>query len=138
MAAYTYWFILALILLGLEMMTGTFYMLVLSVALALGGVAALAGLDLVWQISLAGAAAVIGILLLRRSRAIRTPDANNDSFDIGQPVRVIAWENDGSVRVQYRGAEWSAETEQADVPRDAPLYIRSVQGSKLILTQQKS
>lgn len=137
MATYTYWFILALVLLGAEMMSGTFYMLVLAVAVALGGVAALAGLDMAWQISVAGVAAVIGILILRRSKVIRTPDANNDSFDIGQSVRVIAWHDDGSVRVHYRGAEWDAQTAEADTPHDAPLYIKSIQGSKLILSQHQ-
>ena len=47
MAVYIYWFLLALVLLGLEMATGTFYLLVLSLAMAIGGFAALldAGVD---------------------------------------------------------------------------------------------
>lgn len=137
MAPYTYWFILALILLGLEMMSGTFYVLVLSLAVGLGGVAAWAGLGMVWQLTLAGAAAVIGTLILRRSKATRTADANSDSLDIGQTVRVIAWNGDGTARVHYRGAEWDAQPENAVTSHDAVFYIKGVQGSKLILTQQK-
>jgi membrane protein implicated in regulation of membrane protease activity len=137
MAAYIYWFMLALVLLGLEMTSGTFYMLVLSMAVALGGVAALAGLGLVWQLSLAGAAAVIGTLILRHSRITRPADAKNDSFDIGQPVQVIAWNENGTARVHYRGAEWDALPEGAVTSPDAAFYIKAVQGSKLILTQQK-
>ncbi len=137
MAPYTYWFILALILLGLEMMSGTFYMLVLSIAVGLGGVAAWAGLELVWQLTSAGAAAVIGTLILRRSKATRTADANTDSLDIGQTVRVISWNEDGTARVHYRGAEWDAQPENTVTSRDAVFYIKAVQGSKLILTQQK-
>jgi membrane protein implicated in regulation of membrane protease activity len=137
MAAYIYWFMLALVLLGLEMTSGTFYMLVLSMAVALGGVAALAGLGLVWQLSLAGAAAVIGTLILRQSRITRPADAKNDSFDIGQPVQVIAWNENGTARVHYRGAEWDALPESAVTSPDAAFYIKAVQGSKLILTQQK-
>jgi membrane protein implicated in regulation of membrane protease activity len=137
MAAYIYWFMLALVLLGLEMTSGTFYMLVLSMAVALGGVAALAGLGLVWQLSLAGAAAVIGTLILRQSRITRPADAKNDSFDIGQPVQVIAWNENGTARVHYRGAEWDALPEGAVTSPDAAFYIKAVQGSKLILTQQK-
>jgi len=135
MQAYTLWFIAALLLLGAEMMVGTFYMLVLSVALALGGLAALTGLGVVWQISLAALAAVIGTLILRRSKAIRIPDPQNDSFDIGQPVHLISKNADGAVRVSYRGAEWDAQINEADPVLDAPLYIQSIQGSKLILTQ---
>jgi membrane protein implicated in regulation of membrane protease activity len=137
MAAYAYWFILALILLGLEMMTGTFYILVLSIAAGLGGSAAWAGADLVWQLVLAGVAAVVGTLTLRRSKITRKPDPNHDSLDIGQPVRVIKWNEDGTVRVHYRGAEWDAEPDSAILSRDVTLYIKSIQGSKLILTQVK-
>lgn len=137
MESYAYWLILALILLGLEMMTGTFYILVVSIAAALGGLAARAGVDVVWQLVLAGVAAVIGTLILRRSKISRKPDPNNDSFDIGQPVRVIKWNEDGTVRVQYRGAEWDAEPESTVPARDVPLYIKAVQGTKLILTQIK-
>ena len=43
MAVYVYWFLLALVLLGLEMVTGTFYLLVVSIAMAIGGLAALLG-----------------------------------------------------------------------------------------------
>jgi membrane protein implicated in regulation of membrane protease activity len=137
MAPYVYWLALALILLGLEMMSGTFYMLVLSIAVALGGVAALAGVGLVWQLALAGIAAVIGILILRRSKITQPAEEKNDSFDIGQPVKVIAWNEDGSARVHYRGADWDAQPEEVVTSRDVPLYIKAVQGSKLVLTQQK-
>ena len=47
MAIYVYWFLLALVLLGLELATGTFYLLMLSIAMAVGGVAALFGLGLI-------------------------------------------------------------------------------------------
>ena len=137
MASYAYWFTLALILLGLEMMSGTFYILVLSIAMGLGGVAALVGAAMVWQLALAGAAAVIGTLILRRSKITRAADANNDSLDIGQAVRVSAWNDDGTLRVHYRGAEWDAQPENDITPRDRTLYIKAIQGSKLILTQQK-
>jgi membrane protein implicated in regulation of membrane protease activity len=138
MAPYTYWFALALVLAGLEMATGTFYMLVLAIAVALGGVAALAGATMIWQVSLAGVATIFGILILRRSRIVRGSDSSNDSFDIGQPVRVITWNADGSARVHYRGAEWDAQMESPEISGDAALYIKSIQGSKLILTQHQS
>jgi membrane protein implicated in regulation of membrane protease activity len=120
MAAYAVWFIMALVLLGLEMATGTFYMLVLSVAVASGGVAALAG-----------------IIILNRIKKVRPAHAANIGMDIGQPVRVVTWNADGTARVQYRGAEWDAEAELPDTPRDATLYIKALHGSKLILTQHK-
>jgi membrane protein implicated in regulation of membrane protease activity len=137
MASYIYWFMLALLLLGLEMATGTFYMLVLSLAVALGGVAALAGMELAMQLTLVGVAAVAGTVILRRTRSARPDAASNSSLDIGQPVQVVAWNADGTARVHYRGADWDAELESGDMPREGVLYIKATQGSKLILTQHK-
>lgn len=137
MEHYIYWFVLALVLLGVEMATGTFYILVLSIAVALGGVAALAGFEPVMQMALTGVAAITGTVILRRMKGARPQAANSNNLDIGQTVKVVAWNADGAARVQYRGAEWDAELESADTPRDASLYIKAMQGSKLILTQHK-
>lgn len=137
MAPYIYWFVLALLLLGLEMATGTFYMLVFSLAAALGGLAALAGLELAMQLSLAGVAAVVGTVILRRMRSARPETKGNEGFDIGQPVSVLSWNADGTARVHYRGADWDAELESGDMPREGVFYIKATQGSKLILSQHK-
>jgi membrane protein implicated in regulation of membrane protease activity len=59
-------------------------------------------------------------------------------LDIGQPVRVIKWNSNGSARVTYRGAEWDAEAESADTPHEGALYIAAVRGSALVLTHRKS
>ena len=138
MAPYIYWFVLAFGLLALEMATGTFYMLVLAVAAAIGGAAALIGLDLPMQIALAALVGIIGILVLRLMKSTRsTDDAASLSLDIGQRVQIIAWREDGSARVHYRGAEWDAEPESADMPHEGALYITAMRGSKLVLTQQQ-
>jgi membrane protein implicated in regulation of membrane protease activity len=141
MALHMYWIILALVLLGVEMATGTFYMLVLSLAIALGGLVALAGWALSVQMAVAGLAAVIGTLALRLMRDVRQTAPGNNSPDIGQMVRVLSWNADGTARVHYRGADWDAELESGDTPSNPPqgvLYIKATQGSKLILTQHKS
>lgn len=137
MADYTWWFVLALILAGVEMATGTFYFLVLAVAAALGGAVALADLDPVWQYSSAGVAAIIGTVVLYRIRAARPLSAPADNnLDIGQPVKVLRWNDDGTARVRYRGADWDAEAESG-TPHNETLYIKSAQANKLILTQHK-
>jgi membrane protein implicated in regulation of membrane protease activity len=136
MEPYVYWLILALLLAGLEMATGTFYMLVLSIAAALGGVVALAGLALTMQMVAAGLAAVIGTVVLRQIKGSRPAPADNN-FDIGQQVRVLTWNADGTARVHYRGAEWDGELESSQTPHGETLYIKAIQGSKLILTQHK-
>lgn len=138
MALYIYWFVMALALLGLEMVTGTFYILVLAIAVAIGGVAALLGLSQPMQITLAALAGIVGIVVLLRIKSTRPIDMVSQSLDTGQPVKLISWREDGSARVYYRGSEWDAEPESADMPRAGTFYIKAIRGSKLVLTQQKT
>jgi membrane protein implicated in regulation of membrane protease activity len=138
MAIYIYWFLLALILLGLEMATGTFYLLVVSLAMAIGGGAALLDLGLPVQIVLAALSGVFGTFVLRRWKGGNVGDAASQSFDTGQPVRVLSWKEDGAARVFYRGAEWDAETEGDDIKRDGKFFIKEIRGSILVLTHQKT
>ncbi|MDO8313428.1 MAG: NfeD family protein [Sideroxyarcus sp.] len=138
MAIYSYWFLVALILLGLEMATGTFYLLMVAIAMAVGGVAALLGTSMAWQLVLCAVTVVAGTIILRRWKSTQVKEVAGASLDIGQPVKVIKWNDSGTARVTYRGAEWDAELESADTPRDGTLYIASVHGSGLVLTHRKS
>ena len=137
MADYIIWFLLGLAMLAAEMATGTFYLLVFGIALGAGGLAALIGLALPMQITLCAIVGVIGTIILRRSKITRPESATEQNLDIGQPVRVMHIREDGTLRVAYRGAEWDAEFKSADTPRDQPLFIHAMQGSKLILSHQK-
>lgn len=136
MEIYIFWFLLALVLLGLEMATGTFYLLVLSIAAVVGGGAALLGLGATVQSVLAAMTSVAGIILLRRWRGARTGDSSTQSLDTGHPVKVVSWRDNGMARVFYRGAEWDAELEAASTDREATLYIKSMRGSVLILSNK--
>lgn len=138
MENYIYWFLLALSLLIFEIVTGTFYMLVLSLAVAIGGVTAWLGLGFPLQLFLCATAGILGIVLLRRLKTATPADTSSQNLDIGQPVQVIAWRESGTARVHYRGAQWDAEPESADTPHSATMYIRAIRGSVLILTQHKS
>ena len=137
MAIYVYWFLLALILLGLEMATGTFYLLVISIAMAAGGVVALLGLAMPGQLAIAALAGVAGIVLLRRRKEGGSGDAGSQSLDEGQPVKVLTWRDNGTARVFYRGAEWDAELAASETDHDGQFYIKSIHGSILVLTKLK-
>jgi len=138
MAIYVYWFLLALILVGLEMATGTFYLLVVAIAMAIGGAAALLGFVFSAQLALAALAGVSGIVLLRRWKGGGSTDATSQSLDTGQPVKILTWSDDGTARVFYRGAEWDAELEVDDCGREGVFYIKDIRGSVLILTNRKT
>ena len=117
METYVYWILLALVLVGLEIVTGTFYLLVIGIALAVGGAAAALGMALVWQFVFSAVTGVAGTVMLRRWKSSQASQSPEVGLDIGLPVKVIKWNDDGSARVLYRGAEWDAELESTDTPR---------------------
>lgn len=137
MEQYTYWFLLALLLAALEMATGTFYLLVLGIAMAVGGLASLLNASFALQLVLSAVAAVAGTIVLRQMKARTATPSSASSLDVGQPVKVLSWRDDGTARALYRGTEWDAEPENHSVPRDTTLYIRSMHGSRMILTHHK-
>ena len=107
-------------------------------AMAAGGLVALLGATMRWQLIVSALIVIAGVIVLRRWKNRDTAEVFSASLDIGQPVRVIKWNDNGSARVFYRGAEWDAEAESAETPHEETLYIAAVRGSGLILTHHKS
>jgi len=145
MTAATVWWLLAGAAVAAELITGTFYLLMLSIGLAAGALAAHAGLGLVGQLV---AAAVVGggaVVVWHRWRQMRPAEpaasANRDvNMDVGQSVVVTQWESDGTARVRYRGADWTAQlhpdavSDAAEQPATpGPYRIVSVEGSRLLV-----
>ena len=133
MQAYVGWWILAAVLVGVELASGTFYLLVYGLAAAAAGVAAWFGADLMAQLLTAGLIAVLGTLALRHwKRTTEHPEATAQDMDIGQTVQVESWQ-DGRGQVKYRGALWDAEAESVKVDAARPLVIRAIRGNTLVL-----
>ncbi len=133
MEAYAGWWILAAVLVGLELGSGTFYLLVYGVAAAAAGVAAWFGASFLVQLLSAGAVALLGKLLLNRwKRDTGHPEASVQDLDIGQTVQLESWQ-DGRGQVRYRGALWDAEAQSAAVDSARPLVIRAVRGNVLVV-----
>ena len=133
MQAYMVWWILAAVLVGVELTSGTFYLLVYGVAAAAAGVAAWLGASIVVQLLTAGVIATLGTLALRRwKRSTAHPESTVEDMDIGQPVQIDSWQ-EGHGQVKYRGALWDAEAESASVDSSRPLIIRAVKGNTLVL-----
>ena len=136
MQAYIWWFLLAIGLIGLEIMTGTFYILVFSIAFSAGGLMAYWQYSFTTQLVVAAVFGIIGTVLLRSWKAAqeRQQPQDHQNLDIGQSVTVEAWNLNGTARVSYRGTQWDGELASPDTPRDRPLYIKDRRGSVLILT----
>jgi membrane protein implicated in regulation of membrane protease activity len=133
MQAYVAWWILAAVLVGVELTSGTFYLLVYGLAAAAAGLAAWLGAGLFVQLVTAGVIATLGTLALHHwKRTTDHPESSVQDMDIGQTVQVESWQ-DGRGQVKYRGALWDAEAETAGVDSARPLVIRAVRGNMLVL-----
>ncbi|MFC4160279.1 NfeD family protein [Chitinimonas lacunae] len=130
---YALWLIAALALAGVEMLIGTFYLLVWGIGCAAAGVAAYFGADLPLQLVLGSAIGLAGTFWLRRHPLTRRPRGEADSLEIGQPVTVEHWQSAQRARVRYRGAGWDAElTGETDV-QPQQLYIVGQRGNVLLV-----
>ena len=133
MANDSLWAGIGLALIIAELVTGTFYLLVLGIAALAGALAAFVGLGFALQASVAAVIAVAGVLWIRQRRRSFTP-AQMPSPDLGQPVTWDSWVDATArlARVSYRGALWDARV--ADDCAGAPgelLYIRAIDGNTL-------
>lgn len=136
MAAYWIWWIIGGALVVAELLTGTFFLLALGVAFAIGGVAALLGASFEIQLVIAGVVAIAGVFLAHRWRRKNVAAPQDPPFDIGQTVRVQAWNPDGTARVAYRGTLWQAEMAGPEVPRGDTMVIVGVRGSTLVIADR--
>ena len=131
------WLVGAGILVIAELFTGTFYLLMIAIGLAFGGIAALLGMSGPLQTLAAAAVGLVATSILHRSRFGRPAKLNpsrdhNVNLDIGERVAVPAWQ-DGRARVMYRGALWDVELGQGALPEAGEYRIVEVQGSRLIV-----
>jgi membrane protein implicated in regulation of membrane protease activity len=138
MAESTVWWLLAGAAVAVELVTGTFYLLMAAIGLAAGALAAHAGLGITWQLvgaAVVGSAALGGLHLLRGRRPQEPPARSNRdvNLDIGEAVQVADWLPDGTSTVRYRGATWAVEAAPG-VPRLPGTYrVREVVGNRLVV-----
>ncbi|MBB3122230.1 NfeD family protein [Pseudoduganella violacea] len=137
MANWGFWLLAAAVVVACELLSGTFYLLMIAIGLASGALAALAGAEPPVQVLVAAVVGVIATLLLRRSRFGRGAKVDaaadpNVNMDVGQTVHVTAWQ-DHTARVMYRGALWDVELEAGAVAAPGIFRIHEVRGSRLIV-----
>jgi len=142
MSDWMIWFGLAGVLVICEMFTGTFYLLMIGIGFAAGGLMALAESGGSLQFMVAGMVGIVATYGLRRSKwgkmergdAARDPNVN---LDIGQTIMVDAWNGGESetrtARAMYRGALWDVQLESGAHARAGNFVIREVRGSRLIV-----
>ena len=138
MAQATVWWLLAGSAVAIELLTGTFYLLMIAVGFAAAALAAHLGLSLVLQLfiaALVGGGAVVAWHLKRdRNRSELPAQANaNVNMDIGETVQVGAWNPDGTANVQYRGANWTVVHRAGVSPATGSHRVAEVIGNRLLV-----
>ena len=135
----TVWWLLAGITVAVELATGTFYLLMISIGLVAAAVAAHLGVPMAAQII---TAAVVGggAVALWHWRASKKPQslhasANPDvHIDIGEQVTVTSWQADGTTNVNYRGANWTAVMAKHGAPQVVGTHrIKEMSGNRLLI-----
>lgn len=133
------WLIGGFILVIAELVTGTFYLLVLGIAAFAGAGIGYAGGALLWQAIVAAAVAVVGTIWVHRYRnAIGARRMRG--LDVGQPAAFDSWidKGTGQARVKYRDALWDAQISgEAAGERGEILYVTAVDGSTLKVSKTR-
>lgn len=128
------WLLAGLALIAVELMSGTFYLLILGVAALIGAGVAFAGGGFWLQATVVAIAAVAGSIAVRQRRAAAAARARTRSMDVGQEVTLESWVNEAQhlARVRYRGTLWDAEVDRKEpVSPGTVLYIHDLEGSRL-------
>jgi membrane protein implicated in regulation of membrane protease activity len=111
-SASTWWWIAAGVLVAGELVTGTFYVLMLAIGCVFGALAGYADISFLAQVAVAvlvgGGAVLAWDRQRKRGPARPSAAANRDiNLDIGEQVQVDGWNADGTARVPYRGSAWN-------------------------------
>src|SRR5512143_2791321 len=113
MSGYVWWFVIGFGLLVAELLTGTFYLLVIAVAMGADGLSYLAGASFALQLVIAAVIGLGGSMWLRTTkwgkRLHERGDDRVQNMDIGQSLHVDHWSAGGTARAQYRGSVWDVE-----------------------------
>lgn len=138
MDAYLFWVVTGIALIIVEMLTGTFYLLVLGVAALAAAAAAWFGLGFWVQAVITAVVSVCGVILVKRSRG-DVKQAAGQTLDVGQTVTLDSWvsEPDGLARVKYRNAQWEAQVVGERVSGGTVFYIHAVDGNTLRVSSNR-
>ncbi len=141
MEAWTWWLVVAGVVVICELFTGTFYLLMFALGLVSASIASLLISSMQLQMLIAAVVGSAATVALHNSKygwkqrgdAARDPNVN---IDIGQQLRVEEWQEQGNgisiARTKYRGAMWDVELRHAHA--NAGMFvIEAVEGSRLIV-----
>lgn len=127
------WALGGLALVIAELLTGTFYLLMLGLAAFGSALAAYFGLSFPVQVIVAALVSAAGCYGVHIHR-VRNKGEPMAPIDAGMPAIFEQWIDQAArlARVRYRGAPWDARVESGDNPQPGALvYVLNVDGNTL-------
>ncbi|MFW9617626.1 NfeD family protein [Aquabacterium sp.] len=140
MSEATLWWVITGVLVGLELVSGTFYLLMLALGSAAAALSTYVQATTTVQLIVAAVVGGAAVLLWHRKQSgQRTaneaagPAVDPMKLDVGAKVEVKHWHADGTTQVHYRGSVWMAR-HHGDLPPQPGLHhIHAVESNHLIL-----
>ncbi len=133
------WIVVGFVLVIAELVTGTFYLLVIGVGAFVAALTAWAGGNELVQAMVGGVVAIAGGVFVHHWHQTRGggKETGSNFLDRGQAVVLEAWANEpaGIARVKYRGTSWDARLADS-AARPVPgttLYIEAQDGNTLVV-----
>lgn len=138
MANSTMWWLLAGALVALELLSGTFYLLMLALGAVAAAIAAHLGVPLVAQMTVASLTALVSVALWYQLKKRQPGDPSaraqrSVNLDVGEIIQVEAWLPDGSAQVKYRGALWRVIPRPGNAPVPGSYRVAELVGSSLLV-----
>ena len=133
------WAVIGLVLVIAELLTGTFYLVMLGVAAFGAAGAAYLGVDFSVQVIVAALVAAVGCYGVHVYRA-KNRTEQMPPIDAGNPARFESWIDARArlARVRYRGASWEARVQDADpLEPGATVYVLATDGNTLKVAKNR-
>jgi membrane protein implicated in regulation of membrane protease activity len=133
------WAVIGLGLVIAELLTGTFYLVMLGVAAFGAAGAAYLGVDFSAQVIVAALVAAVGCYGVHVYRA-KNRTEQMPPIDAGNPASFESWIDASArlARVRYRGAGWEARVEGADaLEPGATVYVLATDGNTLKVAKNR-
>jgi membrane protein implicated in regulation of membrane protease activity len=135
----TFWWLIAGSIVVLELLTGTFFLLMLALGMVAAALTAHAGGSITWQLiaaSIVGGGTVTAWYHFKQRHSHTEPAAQanpNVNLDIGESVLITAWNPDGTANIQYRGANWTAIHRPGVSPSPGMHRVAELIGNRLLV-----
>jgi len=134
----TLWWVLAGVAVAAELVTGTFYLLLLALGMAAGAIAAHLGAGTALQLvatAIVGGGAVLAWHHAKRHRpGDPSPRADRSvNLDVGETILIEQWNSDGTANVKYRGAVWTAIHRPGVTPATGMHRVAELVGNRLLV-----